>query len=120
MLIGGLVLFGLGVFNGSLTSGSGLFVTLWLILWFGMDYKLAVIYTLALVGFVWNLTGAVALLSFDQPVKWNWLPVLWVASFAGGWLGAHLGHLKGNVWIKRGFVFVTLASGGSLLVKSFL
>ena len=37
-LFGAIVLFLLGILNGSLTSGTGLFVTLWLILWFGMDY----------------------------------------------------------------------------------
>ncbi len=117
-VIGGAVLFLLGVFNGSFSSGSGLFVTMWLIVWFGMDYKLAVVYTMTLVGFLWNLTGALALYFMGGDVQWSWLPVLWVASFAGGWLGAHLGYLKGNVWIKRAFVFVTIASGLSLLLKS--
>lgn len=111
------VLFAIGVLNGSLSSGSGLFVTMWLIVWFGFDYKMAVLYTMAIVGFVWNLTGAVSLYFLGGDIKWSWLPVLWAASFAGGWLGAHLGHLKGNAWIKRGFVFVTLASGLSLLFK---
>ncbi len=50
LLLGGLVLFAIGAVNGSLTSGSGLFVTLWLIVWFGLDYKAAVAYTLVLVG----------------------------------------------------------------------
>jgi uncharacterized membrane protein YfcA len=44
--VGGLVLFIIGVLNGSLTSGTGLFVTLWLVQWFGMDYKRAVAHTL--------------------------------------------------------------------------
>ena len=34
-IIGGGVLFVIGVLNGSLTSGTGLFVTLWLVRWFG-------------------------------------------------------------------------------------
>ncbi len=115
--VGGIVLFTLGIFNGSLSSGSGLFVTIWFIVWFGMDYKMAVVYTMTLVGFFWNLTGAVSLYMFGEDVKLDWLPVLWVASFTGGWLGAHLGHLKGNQWIKRGFVFVTLVSGLTLILK---
>ena len=43
-VIGGVTLFLIGVLNGSLTSGTGLFVTLWLIRWFGMDYKLSLIH----------------------------------------------------------------------------
>ena len=60
-IIGGLVLFVIGILNGSLTSGTGLFVTLWLIRWFGLDYKLAVAYTLVFVGLFWNASGAVTL-----------------------------------------------------------
>ncbi len=41
-LRGGLVMFLIGVLNGSLTSGTGLFVTVWLIRWFGLDYRRAV------------------------------------------------------------------------------
>ena len=37
MLIGGIVLFFLGVLNGSLTSGTGLFVTIWLVVRIGRD-----------------------------------------------------------------------------------
>ena len=116
-IIGGIALFLIGIFNGSFSSGSGLFVTLWLILWFGLDYKLALVYTMALVGFFWNLAGAVSIYLMGGDIQWSWLPVLWVASFGGGYLGAHLGHLKGNAWIKRIFVIVTIASGLSLLLK---
>jgi len=38
-IIGAIVLFIIGILNGSLTSGTGLFVTLWLIRWF-MDSSL--------------------------------------------------------------------------------
>jgi hypothetical protein len=50
LAIGGAGLFAIGVLNGSLTSGTGLFVTLWLVRWFGLDYGRAVAYTLVLVG----------------------------------------------------------------------
>lgn len=116
-VIGCIVLFLLGVFNGSITSGSGLFVTIWLILWFGLDYKKAVMYTMTLVGFFWNLSGALAITAFGSPIHWPWIPVLLIGSIAGGYAGAHLGHLKGNTWIKYGFTFVTLLSGIALLLK---
>jgi hypothetical protein len=48
VLVGGLVLFGIGVLNGSLTSGAGLFVTMWQVRWFGPDYRRAIACTLIL------------------------------------------------------------------------
>ena len=37
-----------GVLNGSLTSGTGLFVTMWLVRWFVPDYRRAIACTLIL------------------------------------------------------------------------
>ena len=115
LLLGGLGLFGIGILNGSLTSGTGLFVTLWLVRWFGADYKQAVAYTLVLVGVFWNGTGAVALGILGE-VQWNWLPALLAGSLLGGYAGAHLAILKGNRWIKRVFEVVTLLVGVKLIV----
>ena len=113
--IGGLGLFGIGILNGSLTSGTGLFVTLWLVRWFGADYRQAVAYTLVLVGVFWNGSGAVALGILGE-VQWNWLPALLAGSLLGGFVGAHLAILKGNRWIKRAFEVVTLLVGLKLIV----
>ncbi len=41
--LGGAVLFLIGILNGSLTSGIGLFCTLWLVRWFGLDYRRALV-----------------------------------------------------------------------------
>jgi uncharacterized membrane protein YfcA len=60
-VVGGGILLLIGVLNGSLTSGTGLFVTLWLVYWFGLDYRRAVTYTLILVGLFWNGAGALTL-----------------------------------------------------------
>ncbi len=117
--IGGIVLFLIGVFNGSLTSGSELFVTVWLILWFGLDYKKAVIYTMLLVGVFWNATGAISVNMFGAQTHWAWMPALLLASFLGGYAGAHMGILKGSTWIKRGFEAVTIASGLYLIIRFF-
>jgi uncharacterized membrane protein YfcA len=113
-LIGGFVLFLIGVLNGSLTSGTGLFVTLWLIGWFGLDYKRAVAYTLVLVGVFWNGTGALTL-GILGDIKWSWLPALIAGSLLGGYAGAHLSITKGNRWIKRGFETVTILVGLKLI-----
>ncbi|MCO6413670.1 MAG: sulfite exporter TauE/SafE family protein [Thiogranum sp.] len=112
--VGGVVLFMIGVLNGSLTSGTGLFVTLWLVRWFGFDYRRAVAYTLVLVGIFWNGAGAVMLAILSE-VRWDWLPALLAGSLLGGYLGAHLAIIKGNRMIKRVFEFVALAIGIKLI-----
>lgn len=115
ILVGGLVLFSIGVLNGSLTSGTGLFVTLWLVRWFGLDYRRAIAYTLMLVGVFWNGTGALTLGILGE-IRWSWLPALLLGSLLGGYLGAHLAIKSGNRWIKRAFEVVTLLVGLKLIV----
>jgi uncharacterized membrane protein YfcA len=114
-LFGGIVLFLIGILNGSLTSGTGLFVTLWLIRWFGMDYKRAVAYTLVLVGLFWNGAGAITLGLLGE-IYWLWIPALLLGSVIGGYLGAHLAIVKGNKLIKRSFEVVTLLIGLKLII----
>jgi uncharacterized membrane protein YfcA len=111
---GGLVLFLIGVLNGSLTSGTGLFVTLWLVRWFGLDYRRAIAYTLILVGVFWNGAGAITLGMLVE-IRWPWLPALLLGSLLGGYLGAHLAIKSGNRWIKRAFEVVTLLIGVKLV-----
>jgi uncharacterized membrane protein YfcA len=114
-LIGGAVLFFIGFLNGSLTSGTGLFATLWLVRWFGMDYSRAVAYTLVLVGIFWNATGAITLGMLGH-IYWLWIPALLLGSVLGGYLGAHLAIIKGNTLIKRSFELVTLLIGLKLII----
>ncbi len=115
LMLGGVGLWVIGVLNGSLTSGTGLFATLWLIRWFGMDYRRAVAHTLVLVGLFWNGTGALTLGLLTE-IRWDWLPALLLGSLLGGYLGAHLSIVKGNLWIKRGFEAVTLVVGAKLIM----
>jgi uncharacterized protein len=113
-LTGGFVLCFIGVVNGSLTSGSGLFVTLWLVRWFGLEYRHAVAYTLVLVGVFWNGAGALTL-GVQGTIRWDWLPALLLGSLIGGYLGAHLAVIKGNRVIKRVFEIVTVLVGVKLV-----
>ncbi|MEW6444580.1 MAG: sulfite exporter TauE/SafE family protein [Pseudomonadota bacterium] len=117
-IIGAAVLFVIGILNGSLTSGTGLLVTLWLVRWFGLDYKRAVAYTLVLVGLFWNGAGALTLGLLGE-IRWDWLPALLLGSLIGGYLGAHLSIIKGNRFIKRIFEFVTIATGLALIAATF-
>lgn len=119
VLIGGLGLFFIGALNGSLSSGTGLLLTVWLIVWFGFDYKHAVAYTMLLVGLVWNAAGAAVLGTLGE-IKWSWMPALIVGSLLGGYAGAHLSIVKGNKLIKRIFEVLTLFTGLGLILKSGL
>ncbi len=115
MVLGGAVLFVLGFLNGSLTSGTGLFVTMWLVHWFGLDYKRAVTYVLILVGMFWNGAGALTL-GILGDIRWSWLPALLLGSLLGGYTGAHFAIMKGNRLIKRTFEVVTVLIGMKLIV----
>lgn len=117
MITGGAVLFTIGILNGSLTSGSGLFVTLWLVKWFGFDYKRAVAHTMVLVGLFWNGTGALTL-GMVGMIKWDWVPVLIVASLLGGYVGAHWSIVKSNRAIKITYEVVTIVVGLKLILKN--
>lgn len=114
---GALGLFIVGFFNGSLTSGTGLFVTVWLITWFGFDFKRATAYTMIMVGLFWNGTGALTL-ALQTPVQWAWLPMLILGSLAGGYLGAFVAIKYGNPLIKRAFEIITILVGIALIMKS--
>ncbi|WP_299183863.1 sulfite exporter TauE/SafE family protein [uncultured Neptuniibacter sp.] len=114
MIIGGCVLFIIGALNGSLTSGTGLFVTLWLVRWFGLDYKTAVTYVLILVGLFWNSTGAFTV-ALQQPPRWEWLPALLIGATLGSYLGAHLAITQGNKLVKHAFEVLTVLVGIKLI-----
>lgn len=113
-IIGGLVLLLIGVINGSLSSGTGLFVTLWLVSWFKLDYKQAVAYTLILVGLFWNGAGAITV-GMQSPIRWDWVPILLVASALGGYVGAHFAITAENRWIKRMYEVITILVGLRLI-----
>ncbi len=119
LFIGGVVLFLLGFLNGSFSSGTGLFVTLWLVRWFGLSYTKAVGYTLILVGLFWNGAGAFVL-GFNGQIYWSWLPMLILGSLTGGYVGAHFSLLKGNKFVKSIFEVISVLMGISLVSRGFL
>ncbi|MGF1908014.1 sulfite exporter TauE/SafE family protein [Vibrio kasasachensis] len=115
-LIGSLGLLCIGVINGSLTAGSGLLVTLFLVRWFGYSYKQAVALTMICVGLFWNGIGGIAVVQAGASIYWSWLPILLLASFAGGAIGAYLSTRFTNQVIKRCFELLTLLVGLTLLI----
>ncbi len=110
-------IFLIGILNGSISSGTGLLVTILLIKIFEMDFLRAISMTFFTVGIFWNFVGAVFLARIGS-VSSNILLVLIIGSFAGGYFGAHLSKLKGNILIKKTFITVCILVGISLLIKS--
>ena len=110
-------IFLIGILNGSISSGTGLLVTILLIKTFGMDFLRAISLTFFTVGVFWNFTGAIYLSKIGS-VSLNILIILIIGSFTGGYLGAHLSKVKGNIVIKKTFTSVCLLVGISLFVKS--
>ncbi len=110
-------IFLIGILNGSISSGTGLLVTILLIKTFGMDFLRAVSLTFLTVGIFWNFTGAIFLSKIGS-LPSNLLILLIIGSFSGGYLGAHLSKIKGNILIKKTFTVVCLSVGISLLIKS--
>tara|TARA_A100001011_G_scaffold77190_1_gene79510 strand:- start:2080 stop:2892 length:813 start_codon:yes stop_codon:yes gene_type:complete len=110
-------IFFIGILNGSVSSGTGLLVTILLINIFKMDFLRAVSLTFFTVGIFWNAIGAFSLSRIGY-IPTNLLVILILGSFTGGYFGAHLSNLKGNKLIKRTFTIVCLLVGISLLVKS--
>ena len=114
-----ILIFLIGILNGSISSGTGLLVTIILIKTFGMDFLRAISLTFFTVGIFWNLTGAVFLSKIGS-FSSNILILLLIGSFTGGYFGAHLSKLKGNLLIKKTFTIVCLLVGISLFIKSIM
>tara|TARA_B100000212_G_scaffold182988_1_gene137759 strand:+ start:128 stop:925 length:798 start_codon:yes stop_codon:yes gene_type:complete len=106
----------IGVLNGSISSGTGLLVTILLIQTFGLDFLSSISITFLTVGIFWNAAGAIALSKIGSlPI--NILIILILGSFLGGFSGAHLSNLKGNKFIKKLFTSLCFLIGITLLLK---
>ena len=80
-----------------------------------MDYKKAIAYTLIIVGFFYNLTGAIAL-GFYTNINTDILLPLILGSLLGGYLGAKFSLSKDNRTIKTVYQLVTLTVGLTLIL----
>ncbi len=118
ILIGSFGLFVIGFLNGYLSSGTGLFVTIWMITVFDLSFSLSVAYTLIFVGIFWNGIGALSL-GLTGNIIWSYIPVLILGSLLGGYFGAYFSIIKGSKFIKVVFELVSFSVGFSLLIKAF-
>ena len=119
IIFGSLGLFIIGFLNGYLSSGTGLFVTIWIITVFNLSFSIAVAYTLIYVGIFWNGLGAISL-GLSGNIIWNYMPVLILGSILGGYFGAYFSIIKGSNLIKVVFEIISFFLGVSLLLKAFL
>ena len=110
-------IFFIGILNGSVSSGTGLLVTILLIKTFKMDFLRAISLTFFTVGIFWNAIGGIFLSRIGN-IPLNLLLILILGSFTGGFFGAHLSNLKGNQLIKKTFSIFCLLIGLSLFIKS--
>ncbi len=110
------LLFIIATLNGSISSGTGLLVTILLIKTYGMDLLTSISITFITVGIFWNLAGAIALSQIGS-LPLNILYILIIGSFFGGYSGAHLSNLKGNKLIKKFFTFLCFLIGITLLIN---
>ena len=114
-----LIVFIIGILNGSISSGTGLLVTILLIHTFGLDFLCSISITFLTVGIFWNAAGAVALSKIGF-LPLNILVILILGSFIGGFSGAHLSNLKGNKFIKKLFTILCFLIGLTLILKFYL
>ncbi len=119
ILFGSLGLFIIGFLNGYLSSGTGLFVTIWMTAVYNLSFSLAIAYTLIYVGIFWNGIGAISL-GLTGNIVWNYIPILIFGSLIGGYFGAYFSLIKGSRFIKVVFELVSFSVGISLLIKAFL
>ena len=110
------IAFVIGILNGSISSGTGLLVTILIIKTFGLDFLSSISITFLTVGIFWNAAGAIALSKIGS-LPLNILSILIVGSFLGGFSGAHLSNLKGNEFIKKLFVCLCFLIGVTLIFK---
>ena len=119
IVFGAFGLFLIGLLNGYLSSGTGLFVTIWMIKIFDLSFSEAVAYTLIFVGIFWNGIGAISL-GLTGNIIWRYIPVLILGAFLGGYLGAYFSIMKGSKFIKVVFELVSFCVGISLIIRAFL
>ncbi len=116
-LAGILAIFFAAILSGSLSSGAGLFATMFMITFFGLDIKRAISYSVIFIGSLWNFVGAATVYQISY-IQWDWVPTLLLASFTGGYLGARLLKYLSPRTVRYIFAAVSLVSGIILIHSS--
>ncbi len=111
---GYLLLFLVGLFSGSLSSGAGLFATLTLVGVFKLDLKQAIMHSMVFVATLWNAVGAFTIGAVAS-IHWQWIPTMIVASFAGAYMGTFLLQKLPVKTVRLILSLVSIVSGSLLI-----
>ncbi|MGN0902539.1 MAG: sulfite exporter TauE/SafE family protein [Succinivibrio sp.] len=115
-IAGCILLFIVGMFSGSLSSGAGLFATLTLVAVFGLELKRAIMHTMIFVATIWNAVGAVTVGALTA-IHWHWVPAMIIAAFFGSFLGTTLLVKMPTKKVKLVFSCVSVLSGLILIAE---
>lgn len=118
MLLVSALLAPVAFYNGWLSAGSGVFVTLIYVCLLRYDQLHATATMLAANGIVWNMVGAIAHVVMGH-VIWTLAPGLILGAIAGSYAGASIGIIKGNFFIKVLFL-ISAAITGLMLIEPWL
>ncbi len=117
-IFGTLLIFLLGLFSGSFSSGTGFFATFVLTTVLGLKLKDAISYSIIFVAAVWNAIGALTLGAVTS-IQWSWLPVMVIATSTGAYIGTSLLN-KIKVSTVRAIIMVSAVISGILLISRAL
>ncbi len=105
----------LGLYMGFFGPGFGTFAIMGLIYVYGLTFveSAAMMNLLSISG----LISSVMIFAQTQVIDYETGIPLMVGVTIGGWLGAHFAVLKGNVWLKRALILVTLILIANLVYR---
>ncbi len=113
IIIGLLLYFLVQIFTGFFGGGTGILIFYILMIFFG----LTIIEANATNTIPWMVLSisSVIIFAYNGIIDYRIGIVLLMGMAAGGYIGAHVGIKKGNLWVKRLFVLLVVVSGIKLL-----
>lgn len=112
-IVTGVFCFGINILNG-LFGGTGIFMTLFCVLFLRMSFIRAIAYTMSMYVVINTLQTAYLLLT-ESVELWLSIGVV-IGALAGSWIGTHQQYLKGNLWVKRASIVMMLIISGKILL----
>ena len=109
----GVFSFLINILNG-IFGGTGLFTTVFLVIFMRMRFIKAIGYTMVNYAMIGLIQTAYLMFTEEFDV---WLAVVAViASIIGGYAGTHLQYLKGNRWVKSAALVVMIVLGVKMVI----